>query len=73
MAERQAGSIFDALKSEHESPLAEQPIPKQREYVVTLEELTDLDALASEEKNLLTQEGQDPSCAFHHRAFAEEP
>jgi hypothetical protein len=44
--------------------LADQTILKQREYIDRLEQVVDLDALAREDKNLLTQAGKDQSCAL---------
>jgi hypothetical protein len=57
--EEQKDSIFLLFTGE----LAKRQISQQREYVERVEETSDLDALAKEDRDLLTQEGQDSSCA----------
>jgi hypothetical protein len=51
---------FELLMDE----LAKVEIPKQRGHIDGLEQITDLDELAKDDKNLLAQAGRDPSCSL---------
>lgn len=58
LAEKQSDFFF-LLSS---GKLAQQELAEQRGHVEGVQEVSDLDALLREDKALLTQEGEDPSC-----------